>query len=300
MSDVIDRGLRGRGPRPAMAAARPAAESMLLAPGTVDQLLPDLPKIMRLGLEYVALIRKGTLDITLPDGRRVRTGGQEDGPAAQMTVKDYNCAMRVMNSGDIGIAEAYLQGEWDTPDLTRFLYIFCINHELISSMLRDRPLVRFAQMLWHWLHRNTRGQAKRNITAHYDLGNAFYGAWLDRSMTYSSAIYEPGSDGLVDAQINKYRKLAQAMQLRPGQRLLEIGCGWGGFAEYAAKHHGVKVTGLTISPSQAQYARQRIFEAGLADRVEIRLQDYRDERGHYDRIASIEMIEAVGEKFWPR
>ncbi len=302
MSDVMDGGLLENGPqlRPVTSAVRPDQNVILLVPGTVDRLLPDLPKIMRVGLDYVAHIRKGTLDITLPDGRRVRTGGKEDGPAAQMIVKDYNCATRVMNGGDIGIAEAYLQGEWDTPDLTRFLYIFCINHELISSMLGNRPLMRFAQMVWHWFHRNTRGQAKRNITAHYDLGNAFYGAWLDRSMTYSSALYDPGSDDLVEAQANKYRKLTEAIELKPGQTVLEIGCGWGGFAEFAAKTYDVKITGLTISPSQADYARKRIFEAGLAERVDIRLQDYRDERGQYDRIASIEMIEAVGEKFWPR
>jgi cyclopropane-fatty-acyl-phospholipid synthase len=216
-----------------------------------------------------------------------------------MTLHSYSFASRLINSGDIGIAEAYLNGEWDTPDLTQFLYLFCVNYELIQTMLGDKPLVRFLQIVRHWFHRNTRRQARRNIYAHYDIGNAFYSAWLDPSMTYSSALFEDGTADLTAAQHNKYRRLAEAIDLQPGQRLLEIGCGWGGFAEYVAKTFGAKVVGLTISKEQRDFAQKRIHDAGLNEQVEIRLQDYRDERERYDRIASIEMIEAVGEQFWP-
>jgi len=270
-----------------------------ITPENVDATLSDLPRLVRLAFGFGSRLRRGTLDVTLPDGRTVRLGGAEPGPAAAMTITSYGFASRLLNGGDIGIAEAYLSGEWDTPDLTEFLYLFCVNHDLIQAMLGDNPLMRFVQIVRHWFNRNTRRQARRNIYAHYDIGNAFYSAWLDPSMTYSSALFEDDTPDLTAAQHNKYRRLAEAIDLQPGQTLLEIGCGWGGFAEYAAKTYGTKVVGLTISQQQHDFARQRIANAGLGDRVDIRLQDYRDERGLYDRIASIEMIEAVGEQFWP-
>jgi len=276
------------------------ADAIPVTPGNIDDVLADLPRLARLALGFAARLKCGTLDITLLDGRVVRMGGVEPGPAAAMTLHSYSFAPRLINGGDIGIAEAYLNGEWDTPDLTQFLYVFCVNHELIQTMLGDKPLLRFLQIVRHWFNRNTRRQARRNIFAHYDIGNAFYSAWLDPSMTYSSALFEDGTADLTAAQHNKYRRLAEAIDLQPGQRLLEIGCGWGGFAEYVARTFGAKVVGLTISREQRDFAQQRIQQAGLGDKVEIRLQDYRDERERYDRIASIEMIEAVGEQFWPQ
>ncbi|KAA0073340.1 cyclopropane-fatty-acyl-phospholipid synthase family protein [Tardiphaga sp. P9-11] len=276
------------------------SDLIVLTPENVDNALPDLPRIVRLALGFGSRLRRGTLDVTLPDGRRFRLGGIEPGPAAEMTITSYAFASRLVNGGDIGIAEAYLHGEWDTPDLTQFLYLFCVNHDLIQAMLGNNPLMRFVQIVRHWFNRNTKRQARKNIYAHYDIGNAFYSAWLDSSMTYSSAIFEEGVQDLTAAQNNKYRRLAEAIDLEPGQRVLEIGCGWGGFAEYAAKHYGAHVTGLTISTEQRDFARRRMQDAGLGDRVEIKFQDYRDERGQYDRIASIEMIEAVGEQFWPQ
>src|SRR6201994_3677934 len=270
-----------------------------VTPENVEALLGDLPRLVRLALGFGSKLRRGTLDVTLPDGRRIRLGGVEPGPSAAMTLYNYGFASRLLNGGDIGIAEAYLRGEWDTPDLTQFLYLFCVNHDLIQTMLGDNPLMRFVQGVRHWFNRNTRPQARRNIYAHYDIGNAFYSAWLDPSMTYSSALFEDDTADLTAAQHNKYRRLAAAIDLQPGQTLLEIGCGWGGFAEYAARTFGAKVVGLTISKEQRDFAQQRIQAAGLNDKVEIRLQDYRDERERYDRIASIEMIEAVGEQFWP-
>ena len=275
-------------------------EIISVTPDNQHERLAGLPRLVRLALGFAARIRRGTLDITLPDGRTMRMGGLEPGPAAAMTVYNYGFAARLVNGGDIGIAEAYLNRDWDTPDLTQFLYLFCVNHDLIQAMLADKPLIRFVQMVRHWFNRNTKRQAKRNIYAHYDIGNAFYSAWLDSSMTYSSALFEDDAADLTSAQNNKYRRLAEAIDLRPGQRLLEIGCGWGGFAEYVAKTFGARVVGLTISREQRDFAQKRIHEAGLAENVEIKLQDYRDERDHYDRIASIEMIEAVGEQFWPK
>jgi cyclopropane-fatty-acyl-phospholipid synthase len=274
-------------------------ELITVTSDTVDSLLPDLPRMVRLTLGYGSKLQRGTLDLTLPDGRTVRLGGNAPGPAAAMSVHDFGFASRLLRGGDIGIAEAYLRGEWDTPDLTQFLYLFCVNQDWMQKMLIGTPLMRSFQILRHWLNRNTRRQARRNIYAHYDIGNAFYSAWLDPSMTYSSALYEDDTPDLTSAQNNKYRRLAEAIDLRPDQKLLEIGCGWGGFAEYAARC-GARVVGLTISREQRDFAQRRIQEAGLAEKVEIRLQDYRDERGQYDRIASIEMIEAVGEQFWPK
>jgi cyclopropane-fatty-acyl-phospholipid synthase len=276
------------------------ADIIPVRPDNIDTVLADLPRLVRLALGFAARLRRGTLDITLLDGRVIRMGGIEPGPAAAMTLHSYSFAARLINGGDIGIAEAYLNGEWDTPDLTQFLYVFCVNYELIQTMLGDKPMVRFVQLVRHWFNRNTRRQARHNIHAHYDIGNAFYSAWLDPSMTYSSALFEDDTADLTAAQHNKYRRLAEAIDLQPGQRLLEIGCGWGGFAEYAARTFGAKVVGLTISKEQRDFAQKRIQDAGLDDKVEIRLQDYRDERERYDRIASIEMIEAVGEQFWPR
>jgi cyclopropane-fatty-acyl-phospholipid synthase len=276
------------------------SDLIVLTPENVDKALPDLPRIVRLALGFGSRLRRGTLDVTLPDGRRVRLGGMEPGPAAEMTITSYAFASRLVNGGDIGIAEAYLHREWDTPDLTQFLYLFCVNHDLIQVMLGNNPLMRFVQIVRHWFNRNTKRQARKNIYAHYDIGNAFYSAWLDPSMTYSSAIFEDSTQDLTAAQNNKYRRLAEAIDLKPGQKVLEIGCGWGGFAEYAAKNYGAHVTGLTISTEQRDFARKRMQDAGLGDKVEIKFQDYRDERGQYDRIASIEMIEAVGEQFWPQ
>ncbi|RVA52752.1 cyclopropane-fatty-acyl-phospholipid synthase family protein, partial [Mesorhizobium sp. M7A.F.Ca.CA.001.08.1.1] len=159
--------------------------------------------------------------------------------------------------------------------------------------------INTVQRIRHWFNQNTRTGSKRNISAHYDLGNAFYKQWLDPSMTYSSALYTTGANDLESAQAAKYRALAKDTGIGPKDHVLEIGCGWGGFAEFAAREIGCRVTGLTISREQHDFATARIAKAGLADKVDIKLQDYRDETGTYDRIASIEMFEAVGEKYWP-
>jgi len=160
-------------------------------------------------------------------------------------------------------------------------------------------MVRAFERFRFWLQSNSKKQARRNISHHYDLGNDFYRLWLDETMTYSSALFVTGQESLEKAQTQKYASMVDQMGAAPGDHVLEIGCGWGGFAEYAAKERGLKITGLTISQAQYDYAVERIARAGLSDQVEIKLQDYRDERGSYDGIASIEMFEAVGERYWP-
>ncbi len=272
--------------------------AIVVSPQTRNTALAGLPTAARMAFTLAERILCGRLEVALPDGRRLIFQGEQPGPTAQMQVKSYRFAWRTVRSGDIGVAEAYLRGEWDTPDLTQFLYLFCVNRDMMGSVLGNR-FVRWLQVLRHWLNRNTKRQARRNIHAHYDLGNAFYSAWLDPTMTYSSAMFDAGSNDLASAQLRKYQSLAQQIELKRGERVLEIGCGWGGFAEFAAKNYDASVVGLTISQEQHDYARKRMFEAGLADKVDIRMQDYRDERGQYDRIASIEMLEAVGERYWP-
>ena len=241
----------------------------------------------------------GRLTLVMPDGARHQLTGQTAGHAAVLTIRDSRFAVRVLKNGDIGFAEGYMAGEWDTPDLAVLLETLVNNYDQIRRLFDGNPLMKLVNGIGHRLNRNSRRGSRRNIHAHYDLGNAFYGAWLDPSMTYSSARYEGPGQSLQDAQRAKYASLARMMDLQPGHSVLEIGCGWGGFAEFAARETGAVVTGVTISREQHDYARRRLFEAGLAERADIRLIDYRDVEGRFDRVASIEMFEAVGREYWP-
>ncbi len=274
------------------------AAPLLGTPETVDDVSRGLPFAARRALGLAAGLVWGSLTVTIPNGHVLLFQGREPGLSAAMEIRSWRFAGRLARAGDLGFAEAYLRGEWDSPDLATFIELFARNRTLIETLLPDRPLVRVWQLFRHFLNRNTRGGARRNIHAHYDLGNRFYEAWLDRTMTYSSALFAPGDNDLASAQTRKYRALAEALELKPSHHVLEIGCGWGGFAAFAAEEIGCRVTGLTISKEQFAYARERIAAAGLSDRVEFKLQDYRDETGTYDRIASIEMFEAVGEAYW--
>jgi cyclopropane-fatty-acyl-phospholipid synthase len=258
-----------------------------------------LPFAVRQAFRFGMKLECGRLVAILPDGRALAFQGRINGPEATFNIHDFSFARRLAHGGDIGLAEAYLRGEWDTPNLTRFLELFCVNHAAVATLLPDKPWIRLFQRLRNALNRNSKSGSRRNIHAHYDLGNAFYSAWLDPSMTYSSAIYADEREDLAVAQQRKYAKLAERIGVKPDEHVLEIGCGWGGFAEYAASKIGCKVTGLTISKEQFDFAQKRVFEAGLNERVTLKLQDYRDERGIYDHIASIEMFEAVGEQYWP-
>ncbi|SNS40473.1 SAM-dependent methyltransferase [Tropicimonas sediminicola] len=258
-----------------------------------------LPRYFSHVFDRARLVPRGRLDIALPDGRVFRAEGSGPGPVARLDVVNEEIFARLVREGDLGFCEAYLDGWWTTPDLQAFMdYVHSAEDEIYDEF-RGMALVRLYERLRHRLRDNSRAQARRNISYHYDLGNDFYQLWLDRTMTYSSACFDRGDETLEEAQTRKYASLLDGMGARPGDHLLEIGCGWGGFAEFAARERGVKVTGLTISREQHDFARARIARAGLADQVEIRMQDYRDERGRYDGIASIEMFEAVGEKYWP-
>ena len=217
-----------------------------------------------------------------------------------LILHNWNLAHQALTAGTIGVAESYIDGDWESPDVTAFLELFLVNVEVGNTLAGGaRGLARVMELIRHWLNSNSRSQAKKNISAHYDLGNAFYSKWLDETMTYSSALYQDGANDLASAQTAKYRALAHATGLKSGDHVLEIGCGWGGFAEFAAREIGCRVTGLTISREQLAFARERIEKAGLSDRVDLRFQDYRDETGRYDGVVSIEMFEAVGEKYWP-
>lgn len=258
-----------------------------------------VPFLARLALRLASQLRCGTVHIRLPDRRIVTLRGELPGPSATIELCNYRFARSLVLGGDIGMAEAYIRGDWTTPDLAQLLYVFCLNEDLVERAFAGNVLVRLCRRAIHGLRRNTRRGSRHNIHKHYDLGNEFFAAWLDSSMTYSSALFSAETVDLPTAQRHKYEQLARAIELQPGQTVLEIGCGWGGFAEFAAKTYDANVLALTISKEQHEFARRRIHQAGLAEKVEVRLQDYRDQDGRFDRIASIEMIEAVGEQFWP-
>ena len=241
----------------------------------------------------------GSLTVVLPSGHELHIGATGEAPHARLHVIDFRFIGRVLASADIGLAEGYIAGEWDTPDLSTLLEALSSNFDRLARLVDGNPLMRALNALAHALNRNSRKGSRRNIHAHYDLGNDFYSLWLDPSMTYSSALFTSPEQSLEAAQHHKYATLARDMDLQAGHHALEIGCGWGGFAEFAAKTVGAKVTAITISKAQAEFARKRLFEQGLAERAEIKLIDYRDLEGRFDRIASIEMFEAVGEAYWP-
>ncbi|WP_417689626.1 class I SAM-dependent methyltransferase [Roseibium sp.] len=265
----------------------------------MQEAMKGLPKMAAIGFRILIRLHLGTLLVSVPDGRTFRFEGKAPGPEAELTIHDWKFLNMVIDDGDVGVGEAFMAGYWSSPDITSFLELFCLNRDATLDALKGRPIARLALQLRHWLNANTRRGSKRNISAHYDLGNAFYREWLDPSMTYSSALFEEGTTDLEAAQRQKYAALVRETDIRPDHHVLEIGCGWGGFAEFVGKEVGAKVRALTISREQYDYARERIFNAGLSEKVDVVFQDYRDERGKFDRIASIEMFEAVGERYWP-
>ncbi len=241
----------------------------------------------------------GRLTVVLPGGVSHLLEGSQPGPSAILDIRDYRFAGRVLASGDIGFAEGYMAGEWETPHLAGLLEALARNSQYIRRLVAGNRVMKAVHWLSHRMNRNSRAGSRKNIHAHYDIGNAFYAAWLDPSMTYSSARFTRAGMALEAAQHEKYATLARSMDLQAGQSVLEIGCGWGGFAEFAAKEVGARVTGITISREQYDFARQRLFNAGLSERADIQLIDYRDVEGRFDRVASIEMFEAVGQEYWP-
>ncbi len=258
-----------------------------------------LPRYFAQVFKMLSKMEAGRLDITLSDSRTFRVEGAKPGPVAEVKIHDPDVFARLIREGELGFSDAYLEGHWSTPDLRAFMDLVHMGSETAYDGFTGKFLVQAYERLRFWLHRNNRRQAKKNISYHYDLGNDFYALWLDDTMTYSSAIFETGQESLEKAQTAKYASMVDEMGVKPGDHVLEIGCGWGGFAEYAAKERGLRVTGLTISQEQLRFAQQRIEKAGISDLVDLKLQDYRDEQGQYDGIASIEMFEAVGQKYWP-
>ncbi|MFO7921553.1 MAG: cyclopropane-fatty-acyl-phospholipid synthase family protein [Nioella sp.] len=259
----------------------------------------DLPRYFPQVFSQVATLQNGRIEFVLPDGRVFRADGPRPGPVGICEIHDADVFARLIREGDLGFCDAYLDGGWSSPDLQALMDVIHADNDDMYDGFTGMALVRAYERLRFWMQGNSRRQARRNISYHYDLGNAFYELWLDDTMTYSSALFETGQESIEAAQRAKYAALADKIGVQPGDHLLEIGCGWGGFAEYAAKERGARVTGLTISREQRDYAMARMARQGLSDKVEIRLQDYRDVQGQFDGIASIEMLEAVGEKYWP-
>jgi cyclopropane-fatty-acyl-phospholipid synthase len=240
----------------------------------------------------------GQLTLLGPDGGSEVITAAKPGPHATLRVRRNRAVRRLFTGGDVGFAESYLAGDWDSPDLAALIELAARNEAALTEALRGFAVVRTWHRLRHLLRPNSRSGSRRNIAEHYDLGNDFYRLWLDPTMTYSSAIFAEPHQKLSDGQIAKYRRLADSLDLKPGHRVLEIGCGWGGFAEFTAANYGCRVTGITLSREQKRFAEERVAKAGLSDKVEIALTDYRDVTGAFDRVASIEMFEAVGEAHW--
>ena len=245
---------------------------------------------------FRVMASRGRVDLTLPDGTSTAVGAGT--PHADLTIHDYRVVGRILREGVTGFAEAYMEGDLETTDLRNLLEWGAANRESWFS----HPLARATlpiRRLWQRIRPERRHEKVRSMGDHYNLGNDFYSAWLDETMTYSSARFSSPRQSLADAQRNKYRLIADHAGLRPGMTVLEVGCGWGGFAEYAATERDCDVVAITLSEEQAEYARKRMAETGLADRVDIRLQDFRDVEGEFDAVVSIEMIESIDESQWP-
>ncbi len=262
------------------------------------------PAAARTVLQLLARLKHGSLQLTLPDGAQHRIGSGQ-APAAALRLHNWNVCGAALKSGDIGFAESYIAGDWTTTDLTALLRLFIANRREVEDVIYGTWLGRLAYRLRHLFNRNTRSNSQKNIHAHYDLGNAFYELWLDETMNYSSAWFESPQDDMRQAQQAKVRRALRMAGVKSGDRVLEIGCGWGALAEMATVEFGAQLVGVTLSTEQLAWARARMERCAVADRAELRLQDYRDigrgPRGDapFDAICSIEMIEAVGREYWP-
>lgn len=256
-----------------------------------------LPGAANAVLKMLGAMRGGSLSITLPNALRGNVG--EGHRVASLEIDDWGVFETLIAKGSIGFAEDFVNGLWRTDNLAALLTLSAQNRDAMSRAIHGNALRLLGYKIWHWLRANTRKGARRNIEAHYDLGNDFYQLWLDETMTYSSALFAEPHQPLAEAQRAKYRRILDQLGAKPGQRILEVGCGWGGFAEIATLEYGCEVLGLTLSPAQLKFARERAERGGFGELAAFELCDYRDVRGHYDHIVSIEMYEAVGERFWP-
>jgi len=261
------------------------------------------PSAAKATLKLLLRLKHGTLTVKLPDGSVQRFGNGLN-PQASLHLLNWNVCSAALKSGDIGFAESYIAGDWTTPHLTQLLQVFIVNRKEVEDVIYGTWLGRFAYRFKHLLNRNTKANSQKNIHAHYDLGNAFYELWLDPTMNYSSAIFETPESSMKDAQHAKVRRALRMSQVKPGDRVLEIGCGWGALAEKATQEFDANVVGVTLSTEQLAWAQTRMKTQGLADKSDLRLQDYRDigkttRDDPFDAICSIEMVEAVGRAYWP-
>jgi len=262
------------------------------------------PAAARTVLDMLHRLKHGSLSLTLPDGSQHRFGGGEF-PNANLCLHNWKVCAAALKSGDIGFAEGYIDGDWSTGDLSALLRLFIANRREVEDVIYGTWLGRLVYRIRHLLHRNTRSNSQKNIHAHYDLGNAFYELWLDGTMNYSSALFESPDTSMQQAQRAKVARALRMTDVKAGDRVLEIGCGWGALAEMASVEFGASLVGVTLSTEQLAWARARMERCGVAERVDLRLQDYRDigrasaADGQFDAICSIEMIEAVGREYWP-
>lgn len=276
-----------------MTSTATATRSARVLPGPI-------PTAARAGLQLLQRLQVGSLTVHLPD-HGVQRFGQGNGPVAAISLRNWEVFAAALRSGDIGFAESYFAGDWTTPDLTELLKLLIANREPLERAIYGTWLGRLAYRIRHLINRNSHANSRKNVHAHYDLGNAFYRLWLDDTMNYSSALFgeKPEAD-MRDAQHAKVRRALQEAAVGPGDRVLEIGCGWGALAEMATTEFGALLTGVTLSTEQLAFARARMEGLGVSGQADLQLRDYRDiDDGPYDAICSIEMVEAVGREYWP-
>jgi len=276
---------------------KPSSTSIAFNEGDSENFAKNskVPAQVQLLLRMLSRLEHGSLKLECPDGKLLKFGNVD--PTVTLSLNSWEPFLAAIRSGDIGFAESYLQGEWQTDNLARLIELFIHNRQALESAIYGSWWGSLLYRIKHLFNRNSRAGSRRNIHAHYDIGNSFYTLWLDPSMTYSSALFAQPEFNLQQAQHAKYERIFSEINVNAGGRILEIGCGWGGFAELAAKN-GAHITGLTLSTEQLAFAEKRLHDAGVSERTELRLQDYRDTDGEFDGIASIEMFEAVGEEYW--
>jgi len=240
----------------------------------------------------------GSIQIEFSDGYIENIMAKKPGPKAMLKINKPNAAKEIIQGGSVAFAESYINKDISTDNLTNLIHYCALNNDQAESTFNISILKKIIHKVFHYKNKNTKNQAKKNISFHYDLGNKFYEYWLDKTMTYSSAIFNNKSIELEAAQNNKYRKLAELSAIKNGDQILEIGCGWGGFAEFIGNNYDCNLTAVTISKEQYEYTKKRIFDANLSHKIEVLLCDYRNITGKFDKIVSIEMFEAVGKQYW--
>ncbi len=274
-----------------------------LATSSAAFVLPrSAPAAARTAFRLLGGLRIGSLDVQLPEGGMARFGpGTEGAPRGAVRLRNWKPLTATLRSGDIGFAESFIEGHWTTPDLTALLKVLLVNRDAVESMVYGTWWGAALYRMRHWLNRNSRQGSRKNIHAHYDIGNAFYSLWLDETMNYSSAWFEGDLTRPIElAQQAKVRRALAQCRVKPGDRVLELGCGWGALAECGAQEFGATVTGITLSDEQLAFAQRRLADKGLSAQADLRKQDYRDVTdAPFDAIASIEMFEAVGREYWP-